>query len=99
MLQKFLLTVALSGQRYPHWLSLNSRERRRNAPPARPQSVSFASPQMRTPCGCWHACKPIVRRSAQPATKFWSATASEPGLCGLRLHKFQFGAGRGGSGE
>ena len=34
---------------------------------------------------CWLACKPIVRRSAQPATKSWSATASElPRPCGLR---------------
>ena len=69
MLQKFLVTVALVGGRCPHLLSLNNRERRRNALPARPQSVSFASLQMRTPCGCWLACKPIVRRSAQLATR------------------------------
>jgi len=62
----------------------NSRERRRNALPARPRSVSSLGPQMRTPCGCWLACKPIVRRSAQLATRSWSATASDPGSVEVR---------------
>jgi hypothetical protein len=32
---------------------------------------------MRTPCECWLACRPIARRSAQLATRSWSATASD----------------------
>ena len=41
MLQKFLLTVALVGAALPALAQRNSRERRRTAPPARPQSVKF----------------------------------------------------------
>ena len=76
MLQRLLLTVALLGGAL-HWLSRNSRERRRTAPPAHQQSKSTASLPTRTPCECWHVCKPIVRKSATLAIRSWSGTASD----------------------
>ena len=81
MLQKFLT----SWGEHPHWLSRNSKGRRRIAPPARPPSVNSTSPQMRTPCGCWLACRPIVRRSAQLAIGSCATPARRHDLSGHRI--------------
>src|SRR6476620_1060064 len=49
-----------------------------------------ARPPFRTPCGCWHVCRPIDRRLARVATGSWSATASDGGRScpNFRSHGF-----------
>jgi hypothetical protein len=61
----------------PHWLNRNSRERRRSVLPARAAVRKFCKSANEDTMRVWLACKPIVRRSAQLATRSWSATTND----------------------
>jgi hypothetical protein len=78
MLQKFLLAAALVGVALPALAQQQGTPQERAA--CAPAVRKFCKSQMRTLCGCWRACRPIARRSAQLATRSCSATASKPAV-------------------